>query len=219
VGGRRDEQRRRNPRAQQRGEVHIPLLWGYRREPLREGHDKQEGEEHLHPWESHPQLVEQFDDLAVAALLSVFRVPLLFLFTAHLSNILRHRCSLHPFEGLRWAISERGYPSAPIRAVLCRILGPGDTLRRERPLGWPPCHVQGSADRVDQEGDFHQAERFLHRRREWRGKARPGYRYWNFRELRHGEVRRILLPRTPVNRPRRRWSLRVSSPIHRCPIV
>jgi hypothetical protein len=94
----------------------------YGREPLREGHDKQEGEEHLHPWESHPQLVEQFDDLAVAALLFVFTVPLLLLFTAHLSNILRHRCSLHPFEGLRWAVSERGYPSAPIRAVLCRIL-------------------------------------------------------------------------------------------------
>src|SRR5215208_8546683 len=73
----------------------------YGREPLREGHDKQEGEEHLHPWESHPQLVEQFDDLAVAALLFVFTVPLLLLFTAHLSNILRHRFSLHPFEGLR----------------------------------------------------------------------------------------------------------------------
>src|SRR5215208_778948 len=43
-------------------------------------------------------------------------------FSAHLSDILRHRCSLHPFEGLRWAGSERGYPSAPIRAVLCRIL-------------------------------------------------------------------------------------------------
>src|SRR5215211_4663180 len=69
---------------------------------------------------------------------------------------------LHPFEGLRWAVSERGYPSAPIRAVLCRILGLGDTLRRERPLGWPPCHVQGSADRVDQEGDFQQqAKRFF----------------------------------------------------------
>jgi hypothetical protein len=51
---------------------------------LREGHDKQEGEEHLHPWESHPQLVEQFDDLAVAALLFVFSVPLLLLFSAHL---------------------------------------------------------------------------------------------------------------------------------------
>ena len=104
---------------------------------MREGHDKQEGEEHLHPWESHPQLIEQFDDLAVAALLFVFTVALLFLFTAHLSNILRHRCSLYPFEGLRRAVSERGYPSAPIRAVLCRILGLGETLRRERPWAGP----------------------------------------------------------------------------------
>jgi hypothetical protein len=74
------------------------------------------------PWESHPQLVEQFDDLAVTALLFVFTVGLLLLFSAHLSNILRQGCCLRPFEGLQRAVSERGYPSAPIRAVLCRIL-------------------------------------------------------------------------------------------------
>ena len=52
------------------------------------------------------------------------------------------------------------------------------------PWASPPCHIQGSADRVDQEGDFQQqAERFLDRRREWRGEARPGYRYLNFREF------------------------------------
>jgi pimeloyl-ACP methyl ester carboxylesterase len=54
--------------------------------------------------------------------------------------------------------------------------GPGDdALRREarRPLGWPPCHAQGSADRVDQEWGFQRRrERFLHRQREWRGEAR-----------------------------------------------
>jgi hypothetical protein len=49
-------------------------------------------------------------------------VPLLLLFSAHLSNIVRQGCCLHPFEGLRWAVSERGYPPAPIRAVLCSIL-------------------------------------------------------------------------------------------------
>jgi hypothetical protein len=41
-------------------------------------------------------------------------VALLLLFTAHLSNILRHRCSLHPFEGLRWAVSERGSIHPPL---------------------------------------------------------------------------------------------------------
>ena len=100
MGGRRDEQRRRNPRAHQRGEVDVALLGAHRGEPLREGHDEQEGEEHLHPWEGHPQLVEQLDDLAVEALL--------FVFTTHLLNILRQRCLLAaPFcEGL-WVGGER----------------------------------------------------------------------------------------------------------------
>jgi hypothetical protein len=98
VGRRRDEQRRRNPRAHQRGEVDVALLGAHRREPLREGHDEQEGEEHLHPWEGHPQLVEQLDGLAVEALLFVFAIspvlPLRAPLSAHLSNILRQRCSL-----------------------------------------------------------------------------------------------------------------------------
>ena len=148
---------------------------------MREGHDKQEGEEHLHPWESHPQLVEQFDDLAVAALLIVFTVPLLLLFTAHLSNILRHRCSLHPFEGLRWVVSERGYPSAPIRAVLCRILGFGDTLRRERPLGWPHATFKAALIEWIKKETFNKPNGFFIV--DESGVVRPGYHYLNFREF------------------------------------
>lgn len=37
-----------------------------------EGYYQQEGEEHLYPRESHPELVEKLDKLAVAALLLIF---------------------------------------------------------------------------------------------------------------------------------------------------
>jgi hypothetical protein len=72
---------------------------------------------------------------------------------------------------LQWEGCAEGFDPPPER---CTPAG-GDTLRRDRtrPLVWPPCYVQGSADRVDQGWDIQRKEgRFLHRRREWRGE--PG---------------------------------------------
>jgi pimeloyl-ACP methyl ester carboxylesterase len=52
----------------------------------------------------------------------------------------------------------------------------GETLWRDprRSLGWPPCHVQGGANRVDQERDLQRRrERAVHRRRQRRGERQP----------------------------------------------
>jgi hypothetical protein len=49
---------------------------------LGERYYQQEGKENLHPRESHPELVEQLDKLAVTALTRIFTV-----FAVHMSRI------------------------------------------------------------------------------------------------------------------------------------
>ena len=71
-----------------------------------EGHDEQEGEEHLHPRYSNPKLVEQFDEFAVELLVAVFvglGVTLggtpwgttITVFAVRTQNNLLHRLRLH----------------------------------------------------------------------------------------------------------------------------
>ena len=95
-------------------------------------------------------------------------------------------------------MSERGYPSAPIRAVLCRILGRGDTLRRERPLGWSHATFKAALTEWIKKETFTKANGSYIV--DESGVVRPGYRYWNLRELCHCEVRRILLLRGWMNK-------------------
>jgi hypothetical protein len=71
------------------------------------------------------------------------------------------------------------YPEGCDRTLIPGINPLGDevlrTRGRERPLGWPPFHAQGSTDRVDQVPEIQRrGERFFRRQREWRGESRVG---------------------------------------------
>jgi hypothetical protein len=68
VGRGRDQQRRRDGRAEQRPEKDSPLEVGCLGKALAEGHRQEECEQDLHPRQRHTQLVEELDQLAVDAL-------------------------------------------------------------------------------------------------------------------------------------------------------
>ncbi len=65
VGRRRDQQRRRERRQQQRREVGLLVEFADRGEVLLERHREQEGEQHLHPRQRDPQLLQQLAEVAV----------------------------------------------------------------------------------------------------------------------------------------------------------
>ena len=111
VGRGRDEQRRGHGRAEEREEVDV-LLVGRLGEALGEGDAEQEREEHLHPGQSHAELVQELDQLPVQALLLVSSGigP-----TLNLSGLQSGRCRI-AYSGCRSAsLFSRSPRSAPPR--------------------------------------------------------------------------------------------------------